>query len=435
MKQAVILAGGQGTRLKEVSGGLPKSMVPVLGKPLLQYLVEQCVQYNILDIKLLVSYKKEVIEGFFGDGTQYGVNIQYIIEEAPKGTAGALLDALPKLDAQFLVIYGDTFLDIDLSSFWKFHQNKAADASIFLHPNDHPHDSDLVEISSNLRVQKIHPYPHDAQWHSNLVNAAVYMFNQSALSGFSFSVNRPDIAKDLFPLMLKNEKKLYGYLSTEYIKDMGTPERLSKVERDIESGKVASLKRQASKMAVFLDRDGVINKEINHLSRVEDFELIDGVADAISQINAAGILAVVITNQPVVARGDLDESELKIIHNKMDTLLGKKGAYIDRLYYCPHHPDSGFEGEIKTLKFECDCRKPEIGMFAKAEIDLNISLDKSWVVGDSTRDILAAKNAKMKSVLVKTGYAGKDARYKVNPDFVSENLSEAVQLILKEIKK
>jgi len=435
VKQVVILAGGKGTRLKEVSGNLPKPMVPVLGKPLLQHLIEQCVEYGITDIKLLVSYKKEVIEDYFGDGDQYGATIQYIVEDTPRGTAGALMDALPELDEQFLVVYGDTFFDIDLGSFWKFHQDQAGDASIFLHPNDHPHDSDLVEVNSDLQVQKIHPYPHDNQWRQNLVNAAVYMFNKGALQGVDFVSDRPDIAKELFPLMLESKKKLYGYISTEYIKDMGTPKRLSKVERDVNSGKVKSLKKQRPKMAIFLDRDGTINQEVNHLSSQEQFELIDGVGEAICQINVAGILAVVVTNQPVIARGELEESELKVIHNKMDTLLGRHGAYIDRLYYCPHHTDSGFEGEIKALKFDCDCRKPKIGLFTQAKNDLNIVLEKSWVVGDSARDILAAQNAGMKSVLVRTGHAGKDGSYEVTPDFVAKDLREAVKLILKEIRQ
>jgi len=434
MRQAVILAGGKGTRLKDVSGNLPKAMVPVLGKPLLQRLIEQCVTYDIVDIKLLVSYKKEAIKDYFGDGSQHGVSIQYIVEDAPRGTAGALIDALPKLDEQFLVIYGDTFFDIDLSTFWEFHQNQAGDASIFLHPNDHPHDSDLVEVDPGFQVLKIHPYPHDSQWRQNLVNAAVYMFNKSALKEVDFFLDRPDIAKDLFPLMLESGKKLYGYISTEYIKDMGTPKRLSKVEKDIDSGKVESLKKQTPKMAIFLDRDGTINQEVNHLSSQDQFELLDGVGEAICQINAAGILAVIVTNQPVIARGELEESELKVIHNKMDTLLGSQGAYIDRLYYCPHHTDSGFEGEVEALKFDCDCRKPKIGLFTQAKKDLNIVLEKSWVVGDSTRDILAAQNAGMKSILVETGHAGKDCSFEVNPDFIAKDLNEAVKLILKEVR-
>ena len=248
MKQAVILAGGKGTRLKEVSGNLPKPMVPVQGKPLLQHLIEQCVKYSIIDIKLLISYKKEIIENYFGNGDKYGATIQYYAEDIPRGTAGALIDVLPDLNEQFLVTYGDTFFDIDLASFWEFHQEKMGDVSIFLHPNDHPYDSDLVEVGTNLEVKKIHPYPHGSQWRQNLVNAALYMFNKNALQDIYFVSERPDIAKELFPKMLKTKKKLYGYISTEYIKDMGTPERLCKLERDINSGKVKLLKKQTSKV-------------------------------------------------------------------------------------------------------------------------------------------------------------------------------------------
>lgn len=434
MRQAVILAGGKGTRLTQVSNNLPKPMVPILGKPLLQYLIELCVQNQILDIKLLVSYKKDVIKKFFGDGSKYGVKIQYIIEESPKGTAGALFDAINELNEQFLVIYGDTFLDIDLESFLKFHQKKKGDVTIFLHPNDHPYDSDLVEINSDYQVNKIHSYPHGNKWHQNLVNAALYIFNKDSFKNLSFSSDNTDIAKDLFPFMLESKKKIYGYISTEYIKDMGTPNRLRKVENDIKNRKVLLLKKNIPKIAIFIDRDGTINKEVDHLSSHEKFELIDGVGQAISKINSKGILSIVITNQPVIARGELSEFDLKIIHNKMDTLLGKQGAYIDRLYYCPHHQDGGFEGENKSLKFDCDCRKPKIGMFLQAKIDLNINLKKSWIVGDSTSDILAARKAGMMSVLVLTGYAGKDGKHKVTPDYIAKDLNEAVNLILSQIK-
>ncbi|MDC3244817.1 HAD-IIIA family hydrolase [Gammaproteobacteria bacterium] len=435
MKQAVILAGGKGTRLKNVSGDLPKPMIPILGKPVLEYIIEQCVKYKIVNIKLLVSYKKDIIEDYFGNGALHGAKIEYIYENAPRGTAGALMDALDELDEKFIVMYGDTFFDIDLESFSKFHHNNDGDASIFLHPNDHPHDSDLVELGSFNRVLKIHSYPHDDQWRQNLVNAAVYIFNRNSLLNMNFFSKKPDIAKDLFPRMLRSKKKLYGYISTEYIKDMGTPDRLSKVEIDINSGKVKSLKKQLPKVAIFLDRDGTINQEVNHLSNIKEFELIEGVGEAIKKINTAGILAVVTTNQPVLARGELKELELKVIHNKMDTLLGRQGAYIDRIYYCPHHPDKGFKGEVKSLKFDCDCRKPEAGLFIHAKNDLNINLEESWVVGDRTSDIMAAHNTGMRSVLVKTGYAGQDGKYDVKPDFIANDLKDAVEKILKVLKK
>mgnify|MGYP001451112381 CR=1 FL=1 len=434
LKQAIILVGGKGTRLKNISKGLPKPMTLVMGKPLLQHIIEQCCKYGFLDIVLLVSYKYEAIEDFFADGRKFGVSIKYCFDKKQRGTAGALLDSFSSLNNQFLIIYGDTFFDIDLDLLWDFHNIKLGDVSIFLHPNDHPQDSDLIDINSNSMVTNIHPYPHDFQWQRNLVNAALYVFSKSSLVNISLKSNKPDIVKDLFPSMLKSGRKLYGYLSTEYIKDIGTPERLDKVETDICSGRVKKLRKQTKKIAIFLDRDGVINKEVDHLSETEQFELIPGVEKAISNINKAGILAVVVTNQPVIARGDLQEDELRVIHNKMDTLLGEQGAYIDRLYYCPHHPDRGFPGEISELKFECDCRKPKIGLFMQAKNELNISLAKSWIIGDSTRDILSAEFAGLQSILVETGNAGRDFKYDVTPKYISKNLSEAVSLILEKIK-
>jgi len=431
--QAIILAGGKGTRLKDISGDLPKSMVSILGKPLLQHQIEQCVQYGFLDIHLLVSYKSDVIQNFFGDGSQFGATIHYHNEDVPRGTMRAMLDVLPHLNEQFLVLYGDTYFDVDLNRFWSFHQKGRSDASLFLHPNDHPQDSDLVELDSHSKVVKIHGYPHDGVWYRNLVNAALYILNRSSLVDIEINSDRPDIAKDLFPLMVDSGKSLYGYLSTEYIKDMGTPKRLNDVEQDICSGKVESLRFSIKKKALFLDRDGVINEDVDHLSDIDLFVLIPNVGKAIRKANQAGMLVVVVSNQPVIARGELSVSNLRLIHNKLDTLLGAEGAYIDRLYYCPHHPDSGFDGEIKALKVECDCRKPNPGLFFQAVEELNISLQDSWMVGDRTSDILAGTNSNIETILVKTGYAGKDARYTINPNYVVADLAAAVELVLQNV--
>jgi D,D-heptose 1,7-bisphosphate phosphatase len=430
-RQAVILAGGKGTRLHSRLNGLPKPMAPILGKPLLQHLIEQCATNGITDIRLLIAYRGEVIKDNFGDGNQIGVTIQYYMEDQARGTAGALLDVLEDLDDQFLVIYGDTYFDVDLNKLWSFHIDRNADTTLFLHPNDHPQDSDLVEIDQYLKVTEIHTYPHpDHQWHQNLVNAALYMFNKTALIGMKLPLQRPDIAKNLFPKMLELGKSLYGYVSTEYIKDMGTPERLDCVEQDIISGKVAALSSNVQKSALFLDRDGVINHEVNHLSDLEQLELLPGVGKAIRKANQAGILVVVITNQPVIARGDITEMDLRIIHNKLETLLGYERAYIDALYYCPHHPDSGFDGEVSELKIECDCRKPSAGLLLQAAKKLNISLRESWMVGDSTSDILAAIHAGVRNILVRTGYAGRDGKYSCVPDYVAANLGDAVDWVV-----
>jgi len=223
-------------------------------------------------------------------------------------------------------------------------------------------------------------------------------------------------------LLLKKYKNVYAYNSPEYMKDMGTSERLADVKNDYESGRV---NRFNKRKAIFLDRDGVINKEVNQLHRVEEFELLDSVPEAIRKMNE-NYLVVVITNQPVIARGLLTEEGLDEIHRKMETELGNKRAKIDKIYYCPHHPDKGFNGEIPELKIICDCRKPNIGMIKKAVEDLNIDLKRSFFIGDATRDANTAENAGIEFIGVATGYGCQDGKYKIKKGFpIYKNLLEA----------
>lgn len=152
--------------------------------------------------------------------------------------------------------------------------------------------------------------------------------------------------------------------------------------------------------AVFLDRDGTINRYVGFLRDIEEFELIPGAADAVRRINASGYLAVVVTNQPVIARGELSYAGLEEIHNKMETFLGLEGAYLDGIYFCPHHPHGGYEGEVKELKFDCGCRKPKPGMLLKAAADFNIDMGSSWMVGDGENDIQAGQAAGCRTALL-----------------------------------
>ena len=184
--------------------------------------------------------------------------------------------------------------------------------------------------------------------------------------------------------------------------------------------------------AIFLDRDGTLNIEVGHLSNAEDLELIKGAEKAISLINKSNFKAIIVTNQPVVARGECTIDELNNIHNKLETLLGYQSSYIDRIYFCPHHPHSGFENEVKSLKGTCNCRKPNTGMLDRSKRELNIDFSTSWFIGDSTADIKTAENCGMRSILVKTGEAGKDGKYEINPDFVMKDVLSAVEYILED---
>ena len=158
--------------------------------------------------------------------------------------------------------------------------------------------------------------------------------------------------------------------------------------------------QRRKKPAVFLDRDGTINKYVGFLRNIEEFELMDGVAEAIRKINESGYLAIVVTNQPVIARGEVTLEELQEIHNKMETLLGQEGAYVDGIYYCPHHPDKGFEGERPEYKMVCDCRKPKPGMLIDAAEKFNIDLSNSYMVGDGKNDVEAGRAAGCISVIL-----------------------------------
>lgn len=430
--QVAILAGGMGTRLRERSGDMPKPIVRVLGKPVLQHQIELCLKHGFKDIALLVQHQHEKISDYFGDGSGFGVNIKYAIEDEPRGTSGALRDALPILADRFLLLYGDTFMDVDLHKFWNAHNISGSVGTLFLHPNDHPQDSDLVDIDGNGDVRSILPYPHpEGQEVRNLVNAALYVLDRSGLEEVTPTEGKADIAKHMFPQMLALGCRLYGYVSPEYIKDMGTPERLDKVERDLVVGLPEQLSGRQLRSAVFLDRDGTINQEVKHLKSPDQLKLLPGAANAIRRLNRSGTLAVVITNQPVVARGDVSLKGLEKIHARLESQLGADGAYIDGLYFCPHHPDSGFTGEVVELKISCNCRKPEPGLIDQACRDLGIGRQNSWMVGDTTSDVEAGRRAGLRTVLLRTGQAGSDAKYAVRPDYTAPDLEDAVDWILK----
>ena len=199
---------------------------------------------------------------------------------------------------------------------------------------------------------------------------------------------------------LSNTGKMFCYDSPEYVKDMGTPERYEVVVKDYSRGVVSAKNLRNKQKAVFLDRDGTINKYVGFLRSVDQFELLPGAAEAIKRINRSGYLTIVVTNQPVIARGEVTVEELELIHHKMETLLGLESAYIDAVYYCPHHPHKGYEGEVVGLKIDCDCRKPKPGMLLKASQQLNVNLEQSFMVGDSENDVLAGEAAGCKSVMI-----------------------------------
>jgi histidinol-phosphate phosphatase family protein len=430
-RQLVILAGGAGTRLRERLGDMPKPMIPIAGKPLLEHQVELAKKYGFTDLIFFVHYRADLIEKHFGDGKKFGVQIRYVLEKEPLGTAGAVLAGFEKLAERFVVFYGDTMVNVDLDRIWNAHEKAGADVTLLLHPNDHPLDSDLVEVNSESFVTTFHNRPHSENvWRQNLVSAGLYVLEKSALEPFqNVATGIFDFGKDIFPAMLRTGTKLLGYSSPEFIKDIGTPERYDQICAQFAAGIVQKSSLATPQRAVFLDRDGTLIPEKDCLRSADELELLPVVAEAVRELNHEGWRTIVVTNQPAIAKGFCDEAELQKMHNKMEMLLGREHAFLDRIYFCPHHPKRGFIGERVELKIDCDCRKPKIGMIQKAVADLNIDLKQSWLIGDTTTDLQTAKNAGVKAILVRTGHAGRDGKFDAAPDFVCNDLRQAVRKI------
>lgn len=423
----VIMAGGKGTRIASVQADVPKPMIQIADKPILLHQVEALRAQGYTDYIFCIGHLGHVVEEYFGDGKQFGVHISYIREETPLGTAGALYymkDAL-KEEEDFLLINGDILFDIDVDRFYRYHKEKGGEVTLLTHPNSHPYDSGIIACDENGCVTRWLHKEDERLYYQNRVNAGLHFMNTRVLDKFTEPAKR-DLDRDILKPMI-SEGTLFAYDSPEYVKDMGTPDRLEAAKHDLESGLVSGKNLKHLQKAVFLDRDGTLNQEVGFLRSVDELTLIDGVTDAVRKINESGYLAIVVTNQPVIARGEVTFETLREIHNKLETLLGMEGAYIDGLYFCPHHPNKGFEGEVAEYKIPCECRKPKPGMLLKAASDFRIDLSASYMIGDTIRDIQAGAAAG-----VTTCYLGDEEDCKKEADYTFANLKEAIDTIFNQ---
>ncbi|HOI25731.1 MAG TPA: HAD-IIIA family hydrolase [Caldisericia bacterium] len=389
--KTVIMAGGRGTRIAELNPNVPKPMIEICNRPVLEWQIDCLKKQNYTDIVIIIGYLGYFIKNFFEDGHHMGVSISYIEEQVPLGTAGSLYYLKQEIQNNFLLLNGDVFFNIDLMRFFNHHHKYGGLATIFTHPNDHPSDSSIVVSDSNCCVTKWLHKDDQRGWFKNQSNAGLHFLSPKALQTLT-SATKLDLDQDVLkPMILK--KQLFAYSSPEYVKDMGTPHRHKSIEIDLISGKVQKKNLQNKQKAIFLDRDGTINKYVGFLTKIDDFELIEGVAEMIREMNQSGYLVIVVTNQPVIARGEVSWAELGEIHNKMETLLGYHGAYVDDIFICPHHPHKGYPGENVIYKNDCDCRKPKPGLLLNAARKYNIDLRISFMVGDRNSDIDAGKKA------------------------------------------
>ena len=428
--QAVIMAGGKGTRLSSVTGNkIPKPMVPFCGKPLIEHITENLIENGITDIIICVGYLGEQIIEYMGNGSRHGATFHFVSEDVPLGTAGALYYAKEYIKEDFLLVYADLVVDVDLQRMYEFHLKNEALCTLFVHPNSHPYDSDIVVKDSENRVVKFDFKDNVRDYdYENCINAGMVIFSKEIVSFFT-ELKKLALEKDVINSLINSGQRVFAYVSPEYIKDVGTPDRLEVASEEYKSGRIAGRNLKHKQKAIFLDRDGTLNKFKGLITSPAQMELIEGVPEALRRINNSDYLALVVTNQPVLARGDCTVETLELIHKRLYTLLGNAGCYVDDLIYCPHHPDKGYEGEVKSLKIDCECRKPKTGMVTALAEKYNIDLAASYFIGDTYRDVQTGRNAGVKTILIESDANNERERFPTKSNYETTSLETALEII------
>jgi mannose-1-phosphate guanylyltransferase/phosphomannomutase len=385
-KQIVILAGGVGSRLAREGIHTPKILLPLGTTSILQVLIQEAIRENFTEIIFCLGNESskiiEVILGFKLD-----IKVTFSIEKEPLGTFGALLNARHLLNNRFAVLMGDLYVcATNLGGSFTFFEESKAEVCLLVKFTDHPHDSDLVEICDFNRVNKIHKYPHENTVLDPIASAGVFFLNRKTLEGFPQGFTG-DFTRDFLVTAL-NKHSVIALFHQGIIRDLGTVGRLE--EFGHENFGQESL---SSYSIVFLDRDGTLNISNGHISSISQMNLTTWAVELVQKVKSMYDYFGIVTNQPVIARGEVSFEVLDIINKYLEKqILGPKKRF-DFWAICPHHPDSGFPGEIAELKTYCSCRKPQPGLLINLLNSFHVRSNNALMIGDSISDLVAAERA------------------------------------------
>jgi len=383
MRQCVILVGGKGSRLGELTKYFPKPMLEINEQPFLIYLIDTIERFGFKEIILLASHANKVLIDYFKDLEYKECKIKIIIEEAPLGTGGAIVNAYDYLDDTFFCINGDSVIEGNWLSL-KPILKKNYDAVIALTEVNNSSRYGSIEISGDRIIEFNEKNKHSD---SGLINGGIYILRKKIFKNYKNKFI--SLEKDIFPnLLLNNQlggKKVIGYFI-----DIGTPESLSKAKKRIWS---------KNKKAVIFDRDGTLSEDINgYTYKVSDLVWKPGAKDLIKNLNDNNFYVFVVTNQSGIARGYYNESDVTLLHDYINDELKKLEAHIDEFFISPYHPDN-----TKEYLHLSHLRKPGIGMLELAESKWAIDRSKSFLIGDKNSDIECAKNFLIRGHLFKKG--------------------------------
>jgi len=431
--RAAIVAGGFGTRAVAMTGDrIPKALLPVGGVPIIFRQMRVLRREGVRKITVLGGHHGDQLRAQLQpEASTLDVALDVIVEAEPLGTAGCLT-ALAPVGEETLIVYGDMLFNIALGPFLDFHRRRRALLTVAAHPNDHPRTSDLIVETDDLLTDVLpRKQPREADYR-NLVPAGIYIASPEFFAGLPR--HNADMISDVLPRLIAAGAPIAAYNTPEYMRDVGTPARHAAAERDLSAGRVEALHRAHMRPAIFFDCDGVLNIEPGARGAVtpDDVLLIEGAGAAVSRAREAEFLTVGVTNRPQVAKGFVTFEGLSHILGRLEALLAEDGGILDRLYFCPHHPEAGFAGEVPELKVRCECRKPGTLLLRRAFGDLPIDRSRSVLIGDSLRDIGAARGAGVRAYGVRTGHGCRDvypskAGPVPTPDLMFDTVREAVE--------
>ena len=403
IKQAVISLGGKGSRLKSISKDIPKPLFPINGLSCLERAIENLSIQGVKEYIWLLGFKSNLfLDNIERLSKKYDVNIRYYIENLPLGDCGGLLKVLDILNKDFLFISGDIIFNFDLERMNYFHIKNKSDITLCTHTTSHPEDSDCIVESPSLKVA-LYSHKKDKlkKPFAFLGNAGIVILSKKVILKIAKITNLGKYELSLFDgIAIKGLNygfRVFSYNTSEYIKDIGTPERLEEMKIDLEKGIIEKRSYKRLQKALFLDRDNTLIKckQQEYITKISQLELIENNLKTISLISKSFDLVILISNQPQISMGLVNMQEVIQINGYLINQCQNHHLNISAFYICPHHIDSGFNNENFSLKYSCFCRKPSPGLFYRAAYERNIDLSSSLMIGDSWRDKYAAEGLKM----------------------------------------
>lgn len=387
-RQCVILVGGKGTRLGALARERPKPLLPVGGRPFLSYLIHEAVRHGFNRILLLAGFKSDVLTAEMAAlraASPAAVELDILVEPEPLGTGGALKFALPHLDEQFLLLNGDSLFDINLLDLTARPLPAHSIGRLALKAQDDVSRYGTVELNADHVCKFVEKNPAGG---AGIINGGVYWFRRSLLDHVGDGA--VSLETDVLP-KLATSGYLLGQVYDRFMLDIGLPDTLERAQTTIPA--------QMRRPAVFLDRDGVVNRDVGYAHRADQIDFVPGALRAIKAMNDAGYYVFVVSNQAGVARGYYTEHDVQALHAWMAEQMAGVGAHVDAFQYCPYHPD----GSVPAYALASPRRKPAPGMILDLLAAWPVRTDQSFLIGDKTSDIQAAAAAGLAGHLFDAG--------------------------------